>query len=73
MLSEDDAHWLTLLQPASRSELPGWLEAHDRLAGEVDAVKAAGVSPFMTWRRMLWGLSQAWDRQRGACIPGLAH
>ncbi|KAL4451315.1 hypothetical protein ABPG77_009387 [Micractinium sp. CCAP 211/92] len=42
VLSEDDAHWLTLLQPASRSELPGWLEAHDRLAGEVDAVKAAG-------------------------------
>lgn len=42
VLSEDDARWLLLLQPASRSELPGWLEAHDRLAGEVEAAKAAG-------------------------------
>lgn len=42
VLSEDDARWLMLLQPASRSELPGWLEAHDRLADEVEAAKAAG-------------------------------
>ncbi|KAL4420773.1 hypothetical protein ABPG75_010429 [Micractinium tetrahymenae] len=43
VLSEDDARWLMLLQPAARSELPGWLDAHDRLAGEVEAAKEAGV------------------------------
>ena len=43
VLSEEDAHILRLLAPASRAALPGWMEAHERLAAEVDAAKGGSV------------------------------
>ena len=36
-LSEEDENIMRLLQPISRSALPGWMEAHERLAAEVGA------------------------------------
>jgi hypothetical protein len=44
VLSEEDAHIMRLLEPASRAALPGWMEAHERLAAEVAAAKGGSVS-----------------------------
>lgn len=44
VLSEEDAHTLELLKPASRSALPGWLETHVRHGTEALTARKAGVS-----------------------------
>lgn len=43
VLPEEDGHLLKLLQPASRSAMDGWLDAHERLADLVQQAAGGGV------------------------------